>query len=64
MHTSGNAVNPDEIKDRDFGIVAQNSYRLKRKVEMYQWREIARTEDERTVYSYEKVWSETAIDSS
>ena len=26
--------------DRDFGVVAQDSYRLKRKVEMFQWQEV------------------------
>jgi len=35
VHLTGTAVNNTEIADNDFGIVAHNSYRLKRKVEMY-----------------------------
>mgnify|MGYP003336048894 CR=1 FL=1 len=35
VHLTGTAVNNTEIVDNDFGIVAHNSYRLKRKVEMY-----------------------------
>lgn len=41
VHLTGQTVNNVEIVDTDFGIVAHNSYRLKRKVEMYQWQEIA-----------------------
>lgn len=39
VHMSGEAVNNTEIVDNDFGIIAHNSYRLRRKVEMFQWRE-------------------------
>ena len=35
VHVTGTTVNNQEIVDNDFGIVAHNSYRLKRKVEMY-----------------------------
>ena len=35
VHVSGTTVNSTELIDNDFGIVAYNSYRLKRKVEMY-----------------------------
>ena len=38
-HMTGTTVNTDEIEDKDFGIKVPNSYRLKRKVEMYQWKE-------------------------
>lgn len=41
VHMMGTTVNSVEIIDNDFGIVVHNSYRLKRKVEMYQWREHA-----------------------
>ena len=57
----GTAYNPAELVDKDFGVVAPNSYRLKRKVEMYQWREIKRTVNEKTETRYDKVWSETPI---
>ena len=35
VHMTGTSVNAVEIVDNEFGIVAHNSYRLKRKVEMY-----------------------------
>ena len=35
VHTVGSSENRDEIEDPDFGIIARDSYRLKRKVEMY-----------------------------
>ena len=51
--------------DQDFGIVANNSYRLKRKVEMYQWVEHRETDsNDNTTYSYNQTWSEKRIDSS
>ena len=35
VHISGTTHNDTNLCDRDFGVVAQDSYRLKRKVEMY-----------------------------
>ena len=35
VHMTGTTENAVEIVDNDFGIIAHNSYRLKRKVEMY-----------------------------
>mmetsp|Transcript_20677 Transcript_20677/g.27906 ORF Transcript_20677/g.27906 Transcript_20677/m.27906 type:complete len:113 (-) Transcript_20677:1282-1620(-) len=35
VHVSGTTTNSNDLVDEDFSIVAQNSYRLKRKVEMY-----------------------------
>ena len=63
VHLTGTAVNNTEIVDNDFGIVAHNSYRLKRKVEMFQWREICKTENSQKKYIYDRVWSETRIPS-
>ena len=53
-----------QICDNDFAIVAMNSYRLKRKVEMYQWREICKEKDGKKKYHYESVWCEERIDSN
>ena len=51
--------------DNGFGIIAQNSYRLKRKVEMYQYREKVHTnDDDEKSYTYETVWSDVKIDSN
>ena len=60
---TGTSVNAVEIIDNDFGVVAPNSYRLKRKVEMYQWREVRRDHGDRAEFTYETVWSETKIES-
>ena len=35
VHMTGVAVPKETITDKDFGIEVENSYRLKRKVEMY-----------------------------
>ena len=69
---TGTTVNPEEIEDKDFGIKVSNSYRLKRKVEMYQWKEKCHHhhgnnnngDHNRKRYTYEKVWSEEKISSA
>ena len=72
-HMTGTTVNTDEIEDKEFGIKVPNSYRLKRKVEMYQWKEHVEygardrngNEDRNARdYTYEKVWSEEKISSA
>ena len=35
VHVSGRTQNKVDLSDHDFGVVAQDSYRLKRKVEMF-----------------------------
>ena len=64
MHIAGRTYNKVDLSDHDFGVVAQDSYRLKRKVEMYQWIETYKQEKDKAYYTYAKVWSETPIDSS
>ena len=49
---TGTSVNAVEIVDNEFGIVAHNSYRLKRKVEMYQWQETIVKEGKKTKHKY------------
>ncbi len=73
VHISGDAAAQGVPADTRFGIKAEGAVRLVRKVEMLQWKEVAR-EVERsggdgqtvktTVYDYEKVWSSSPIDSS
>lgn len=73
VHIMGDAVAQDVPADTRFGIRAEGAMRLARKVEMLQWREVAR-EVERTgndgktvkttVYDYEQVWSATPVNSS
>lgn len=54
----------NEAKDDTFNI-SVSTPNLKRVVEMYQWQEESETdEDDKTTYTYKKVWSEDIIDSS
>jgi hypothetical protein len=71
VHVSGLADTAETLTDPDFGVSAR-AIRLVRTAEMYQWEEAKRSEtrrgpdgQEETVetVSYEKVWSEKAIDS-
>ena len=71
ISTSGEAVT--EVSLTDGILTVPNALVLERKVEMYQWRENQNTDSETkmggsttdvTTYSYEKVWSDSAIDSS
>ena len=64
---SGTSFSKNDLFDKEFGVVAEDSYRLKRKVEMYQWQEVKRPGaggEQDPVCTNEKVWSEHSIDSS
>ena len=62
--TNGKVILSGEVNDYLFGIKAESAH-LKRKVEMYQWKEESHTDsNDNTTYSYTKEWSETLIDSS
>lgn len=37
VHVSGKTENKTDLVDNDFGVTAENSYRLIRSVEMHQW---------------------------
>ena len=66
VHISGTAQNKINLTDRDFGVVAQDAYRLKRRVEMYQWVETFNQGiggGRVGHYSYNKRWSDQPIDS-
>ncbi len=72
VHLTGQAVTDDVLEDDTFGKSA-TAIRLRRIVEMYQWRESTSRSTERkvggaaettTTYSYSKTWSENPIDSS
>ncbi len=73
VHMTGLADTETELSDPTFGVVCPKTIRLKRKVEMYQWQEDSHTTEKKkvggsvektTTYTYEKVWSEQAINSS
>jgi hypothetical protein len=72
VHATGEGKATAPVGDPDLGIVFADTLTLSRKAEMYQWKENSSTKTEErmgggetttTTYSYEKVWSETAIDS-
>lgn len=54
--------------DMQFGVHVANCYRLKRKVEMYQWFERTETIEvdgcKQTIITYDKDWFEHPVDSS
>lgn len=72
IHISGQANTNDTLSDQQFAV-SETAIMLKRKVEMYQWKEETASEtkknlggstDTETTYSYKKTWSESLIDSS
>lgn len=72
VYVTGDAAVDEVLSDPDFDVSAE-AVSLRRKVEMYQWKENEQTETKKklgggeetvTTYSYEKVWSDRPIDSS
>jgi hypothetical protein len=72
VHVSGPAAASGPATDSLLGVSAQ-ALRLRRSVEMYQWKEESSTdtrktsgggEEETKTYSYKKVWSSSLIDSA
>jgi hypothetical protein len=72
VHLTGNAATDETLTDSTFGVSAK-ALKLKRTVEMYQWKETSKNTTEKklgggttttTTYSYEMEWSKGLIDSS
>lgn len=72
VYLTGDTKVEGVLTDPDFPVSAA-AVKLRRKVEMFQWKENQKTETKKklgggeetvTTYSYEKVWSDKAIDSS
>lgn len=72
VYLTGDAKVEGVLSDPDF-MVSATAVSLRRKVEMFQWKENTQTETKKklgggeetvTTYSYEKVWSDGYIDSS
>jgi hypothetical protein len=72
IHVTGKAVTEEIVTDSEFGV-AVTAIKLKRKVEMYQWKENKKRKTKKkigggkqtvTTYSYSKSWSSSLIDSS
>ena len=73
VHLAGSVKTSNRLSDAVFGVSVSNSLRFARIVEMYQWKETSRSETKKktgggtettTTYTYNKVWSDTPIDSS
>ncbi len=71
IHVTGKADTDGTLADSVFGVSA-NALKLKRVVEMYQWKESSKSESKKkvgggkktvTTYTYSKDWSERAISS-
>lgn len=72
VYAYGETSSDDILSDDEFGIEI-NALKLKRKVEMYQWKEFTKTRKEKKLggaeetikdYTYKKVWSDELINSS
>jgi len=72
VHLTADATTEETLADGDFGISA-NAIRLRRDVEMYQWKETKQNETRKkigggeetvTTYTYDKEWSSFLNDSS
>jgi hypothetical protein len=72
LHLTGQAVSPSTLEDPQFQVKTE-ALKLKRDVEMYQWKESQSTEtnkklggseEKTTTYTYDKVWEKGRIDSS
>ena len=73
VHMSGKALTDETLYDTTFGITKPKALKLSREVEMYQWKEKEHTETKKktggkketiTTYTYERVWSDSVINSS
>ena len=72
VHVTGQTAVAAPLEDNEFGVTA-TGLKLSRGAEMYQWQEDSKSESRTklgggeetvTTYTYTKVWSSTAIDSS
>ncbi len=65
VHLSGKANTAETLTDSQFGV-STNAIKLRRNVEMYQWKEKSSSSNnnKNKTYSYDKVWSKSVISSS
>ena len=72
LHLTGKAITKSTLEDPQFQVKTE-ALKLKRDVEMYQWKESQSTktkkklggsEEKTTTYTYDKVWEKGRIDSS
>ncbi len=53
----------DSVTDWEFGVKREKILRMKRKVEMLQWKETDGNDSDSIDYVYERVWKEETINS-
>jgi len=59
------AIGMEKLFDEEFGVFAPTgSIKLNKDVTMYQWKEESTTKDDKTTYTYKKVWTSSHINSS
>lgn len=63
VHVTGSLEVDEPVSDPLFGVSTE-AIVMERTVEMYQWEEDKEKKNDKTVYRYERVWSETHHDSS
>ncbi|MEW6282833.1 MAG: TMEM43 family protein [Candidatus Eremiobacterota bacterium] len=72
VHLTGEATSEGTLTDEELGVSAPHALQLRRKVEMYQWKQNEEKETRKklgggeetvTKYTYEKVWSDEVIPS-
>lgn len=62
VHVRGEAFTQTELADEQFGLVYNDVLKIKRTVEVYQWKENKVEDGEETRYEHTKDWSEFPID--
>ncbi len=64
VSTNGKIEISDEfLQDTMFNVKSPRSIKMLRVVEIYQWDEDSSVKDDETVYTYDRVWSKSLIDS-
>lgn len=72
IHTTGQTITAEQLIDKVFGLAAP-ALKLRREVEMYQWIEKSKTEEQKkigggtekvTTYTYDKAWSDKVVSSN
>jgi hypothetical protein len=61
VHASGRCSTKDMVSDERFTISMEDTVKIKRVVEVYQWHEKIEKNEEHTEYSYYKEWTQEYI---
>ena len=64
VHTTGLLETKIQVGDSDIDYFKDNTVKLRRDVEVYQWFETEVTEGEQKIYSHDKKWTNQKINQS